>query len=98
WQNTIGLPVIRHPEVAAKGNHRASADGVPKRPSKDAADAPWPYPSRLAALAPQDDGDKLRVKFAVTSAPRNGGLCPPMLAATYRGENKCRSRNSNRAK
>ncbi|MGB6509932.1 MAG: hypothetical protein WBF07_17600, partial [Xanthobacteraceae bacterium] len=38
---------IRHPEVAAK------------RLSKGAAEAPGPSPSRLAPLAPQDDGKEV---------------------------------------
>ncbi len=64
-ENGAGLPVTRHPEVAAK------------RPSKDdGPNAAARHPSRLAALAPQDDGNnactRRRGPLTPTLSPRAG--------------------------
>jgi hypothetical protein len=53
---TLAAENFRHPEVAAKGTHRACAMGSRCGPRRATAEAA--HPSRLAAapLAPQDDG------------------------------------------
>ena len=80
-ENEIARSSIRHPEVAAKGTHRASAMGSRSGHRRATARASWAdHPSRLAASrqAPQDNGMTSDLTYSpVPLFPAAGHPSPP---------------------